>query len=695
MNDDRVDARLKVTGRATYAAEHALEQIAYAKIVPATIAKGRVLELDVSAAQAATGVLRVLTPETMPEVEPPKSQLPGGMAEGRVPLQDDRVCYAGQAVALVVADTLEAAYHAATLVRVRYASEPATTDAFEPATFMGIFNMAYRRGDLAAGLAAAAITHEAVYTTPIEHHNPMEPPATIARWVGDTLELYDSTQGVVGVRDTLAAALRLEQRQVHVISPFVGGGFGCKGFVWPRVILAAVAARELGRPVKLALDRDEMFVNGYRAASRQQITLGATRDGALSAVRCLVDSQTSTVGDFFEPVGVVAPKLYAAPNVETHHTIARLDLGTPTAMRAPGEAPGSFALECAMDELAYALAVDPIELRIKNHADRDPEKNLPWSSKHLLECYRRGAELFGWSRRDPRPGHHHAGATQIGFGMATAIYGANRDRAEATVRLLADGRVEVECAAQDLGTGAYTVMSRIAAETLDVPIENVTSKLGDSSLPPGPLAGGSRTTASIAPVVRAAAQAAMAKLAAGAPRPVEGHATLAPAGTDAADPTRPIVMEAGKPVEPFSWSSFGAHFVEVHVDRELGTARVHRAVTVLDVGRVLSPKTARNQVYGGVLWGIGMALMERSLVDPASSRFVTRDLAEYLIPTHADMPELEVELLDYPDLHHNTLGARGIGEIGIVGVAAAVANAVYHATGKRVRELPITPESLL
>ena len=701
MNDDRVDARWKVTGRATYAGEQAVPNVAHAAVVTSTIAKGRIVELDAHAAKALPGVLAVVTRATMPKVVAPKDQRPGGMAEGRVPLSDDRIHHAGQAIALVIADTLEIAQHAATLVQVVYAPEPVevaldgATHTIEPATFMGLFNMAYRRGDLDAGLARATTTTDATYTTPIEHHNPMEPSATLAAWDGDQLTLYDSTQGVMGVRDAVAHAFALAPRQVHVVAPYIGGGFGCKGFVWPRVVLAAAAARIVKRPVKLVLMREQMFANGYRAATRQQLTLGATEDGSLVASRHLVTTQTSTVGEFFEPAGVVTPKLYAVPNVATHCTVAKLDLGTPTAMRAPGEAPGSFALECAMDELAYQLAIDPLELRIRNHADRDLEKDKPWSSKHLIECYRRGAELFGWDRRDPRPRQRAEGRTLVGLGMATAVYNANRDAAEATVRLLADGTAEVLCAAQDLGTGAYTVMARVAAEVLGLPVDKVTSKLGDSALPPGPLAGGSRTTASIAPVVRAAAEAARAKREAGAAYPVEGHAKLAPAGTDAADPKRPIEMKDGKPVEPFAWTSFGAHFVEVHVDRELCTTRVHRVVTVLDVGRVISPKTARSQVEGGVLWGIGMALMERTLVDRESGRLVTRDLAEYLVPTHADLPQLDIEFLDHPDFHLNTLGARGIGEIGIVGVAAAIANAVFHATGVRVRDLPITPETLL
>lgn len=739
---ERRDAAPKVRGAATYAAEHQIPGVVYAVPVSATIAKGRVVAIDTRAAAQNAGVLAILTHENAPRLQPTKGA--GSIGEDRLPLQDDAVHYDGQHVAMVIADTFERAVEAAMKVKVTYQAEPAVialernlSSGFKPEAYINGKKLQISRGNP----AAAPVTLEQTYSTPVEHHNPMEPHATIATWNGDELTLYETTQGVMNMRAVVAKAFALPGEKVHVVSPYVGGGFGSKGFLWPHTIMAAMAARTVGRPVKLVLSRQQMFSsNGHRGRTVQRIALGAETDGKLQLLRHATSTETSEVSQFMEPCGLASAMLYACPNVEITHAVARVNTGSPTPTRGPGEAPGPFALESAMDELAYQLKMDPIELRIRNHADSDPETGKPWSSKHLLECYRRGAAAFGWSRRDPRPRSMRDGRYLVGLGMATACYPAVRRPAAARLQLQSNGQLVVSSATQDIGTGTYTILAQIVADEMGLPIDAVRCEIGDSALPPAQVSGGSSTAASVGSAVRAAAQTLRAKLTEMAMKDpasplhrapedaityaegrlirrdnpavsdrygaimarateavIEARVDLDPTGSDAAK-QHPAVTDVGehdKPEEPFSWYSFGAQFAEVRVDPLLAEVRVRRIVSVHDIGRVLNAKTARSQIHGGVVWGIGMALMEHTVYDERDARLVTRNLADYLVPVNPDVPDIEVLFIDEPDPHFNALGARGVGEIGITGVAAAVANAVYHATGRRIRNLPITPETLL
>ncbi|MRV73329.1 molybdopterin-dependent oxidoreductase [Duganella sp. FT92W] len=728
---DRTDGVAKVTGAARFSSEHPLARMAYAVLVQSTIPKGKIIAIDTAQASAMRGVLLVMTHRNAPKLPAPKP--PGKDEQPPNPklslLQNDEVQYNGQPVAVVVADTLEHAQDAARRVKVRYAPQPAVLD----------FQAAKRaprtpkpqpdrpsdtaRGDAEAELARAATRIDTVYTTPMENHNPMEPHATIAAWDGGSLTLHDATQNVSGVRKAVARSLGIAPEQVRVICPFVGGGFGCKGSTWSHVVLAAMAARQVGRPVKLALERTHMYGPvGARPMTEQRLRLGAQRDGGLQSVMHDTISHTSFVDDFTEPCTSPTRMLYASTALRTTQRLATLNLGVPTYMRAPGEAPGSFALECALDELAIALQMDPVALRLRNDAERDPEKDLPWSSKALRECYRVGAERFGWARRTAQPGSMREGRTLIGYGMATATYPANRMPAKASAMIRPDGTVLVRSGTHDLGTGTYTIMTQVAADALGWPVGKVTFELGDTAMPQAPVSGGSMTAASVAPAVQAAATAVRAKLVAlatgDAMSPVHGAAAddvlvengwlLRKSQPDRREPAAALIARnGGAPVtadseakpgdekKQVSLHSFGAVFVEVHVDADLGTVRVPRIVGVYDVGRLLNRKTGHSQLMGGIVWGLGMALTEKTEMDWRVGRAVNANLADYHVPVNADIGAIDVTVLDGADPHINALGARGIGEIGITGVAAAIANAVYHATGKRVRDLPITADKLI
>jgi xanthine dehydrogenase YagR molybdenum-binding subunit len=723
---DRVDGRRKITGEAPYAAERRYDRLAYAALVLSTIARGRIVAIDTAAARSSPGFLAILTHENAPPLRKPAD---GDAGEDRLPLADDIVHYAGQHVALVIADTLERAQHAASQVRVRYREEePVLTLTAAGAHAPELWfkePLQYQRGDVAAALREPGVVKiAAIYETPIETHNPLEPSATVASWDGDRLTVADSTQAVVDTRDFLAGVFGLPKENVRVLCPFTGGGFGCKGSQWSHTTLAALAARVTGRPVQLNLTREQMFTAvGRRPPTVQTLALAARPAGTLTALRHETLQATSTTTDFVEPCGFTTSKvLYACPNVSVPHRLCRVNIAPPTFMRAPGECTGTYALESAMDELAYALRMDPIALRLKNHADRDPVAGKPWSSKHLKECYARGAERFGWARRTPEPRSMRDGDLLVGWGMATAVYPGYRAASSARVTLAADGRALVQSATQDLGTGSYTVFTQIAADALGLPVERVTFELGDTDLPEAPGSGGSVSVASVSEALLRVAEALKSKLlalaAASPSSPLAGltadRCTLAEGRLVAAgDPSRglsytEILKRSGQPsltvearAKPDSrWDgyvihSWGAQFCEVKIDPLLPRVQVTRWVSALDVGRVLNPKTSRSQVLGGVTMGIGMALLEHTVHDPRTGRPVTANLADYAVPVNADVPEIEVELLDNPDPIINTLGCRGIGEIGITGVAAAIANAVYHATGRRVRDLPITPDKLL
>ncbi len=727
---DRVDGRAKVTGAARYSAEIPVAGVAFAVIVSSGATRGKIVRLDTAAAEREPGVLAVLTSANAPHLDPLPP--PPKMPVDRVlqVLQDDLVRYARQPIALVVADTLERATHAAALVEATYAPEPPAVevepnraDATKPKSTSPEQPVDYSRGHVAPALASAAARVEATYTTPFETHNPMEPHATIAVWRGDKLTLYDATQGIFEARRKASATFRLPKENVRVLSHFLGGGFGCKGSTWSHVILAAMAARQLGRPVKLVLERRQMFGPvGGRPRTVQAIAIGAQRTGELLALKHESLSANSRFDEFVEHTTAPTRALYACPNLETSERLVALDIGTPTFQRAPGESSGNFAVESAMDELAIALKMDPLALRLKNHADKDPETGKPWSSKSLKACYREGAARFGWAKRPLAPRSMRDGDLLVGWGMATATYPAHLRPASALARLLDDGTVEVLAGSQDIGTGTYTVMTQIAADALGVSIEKIHFDLGDSDMPETPVSGGSQTAASVGSAVHTAAlgvRKLLVELArADARSPVWGapeadvvieDGRVAKKG-DAAhgEPFQDLLKRAGKRAleakvenkpsserEKYQTRAFGAQFVEVKVDPDLGQARVTRAVGAFACGKILNAKTARSQFIGGIVWGIGMALTEETRFDRRLGRIMNADLGEYQVPVHLDVPPIEVLMIDEEDTIVNELGIKGIGEIGITGVAAAIASAVHHATGKRLRDLPIRVEHLL
>ena len=725
---DRVDGRAKVTGAARYSADAPVDAPLFAVIVQSTIARGKMTAIDETATRAVPGVVEVVTHKNAPRVPAIPFDFTMPVQEELAPLQSDEVHYDGQHVAAVVGATFEAAREGAALLRIAYEAQPAevTMEAAQqvelPEQWFGS-DAQPRRGEPEAAFAASDVKVDASYVTPAENHNPLEPSVTVAEWRDGELTVHDSTQWVRGTRAALAKHFDLDEERVRVIAPFLGGGFGCKGFFWPHTVIAAMAAKLTNRPVKLVLSREQMFTScGRRSQTHQRLRVGASHDGTLQAALHDVLSESSRVGTFVETAGGVTEMLYAIPNVAITHRLARLDVPTPTAMRAPGEAPGSFALGSALDELAYACGLDPLAVLRRNHADTDPSNGLPFSSKHLLACYERGAEAFGWNTRTHAPRSMRDGDELIGWGVATATYPGMRAPAEARVTIEPDGTIDVASATHDLGTGMYTILAQIAADVLGVNPRSVRVRIGDSSFPVAPVAGGSMSSASVGPAVQAAAQRAYddartIAISSGA-SPLHGLHEDAVEVRDGVlrakdDPSRTMTyadvvrlggtgaIEAlgsvgpGDEGERFSFHSFGAQFVEVRFDEELARLRVSRALGVFDCGRILNAKTARSQMIGGITWGIGMALFEETVRDARAGGVVTNNLADYHVPVNADIPNVEVEFVEEPDYKLNPLGARGVGEIGITGVAAAVANAVYHATGVRVRDLPIVPEKLL
>ncbi len=728
---DRTDGRQKVTGAAQYTGEHALPRLAHAVMVTSTIANGRIAAIDTARAENMRGVLLVMTHRNAPHLPKQAKPEPGGEpANPKLSLlQDDLVHYNGQPVAVVVADTLEHAQDAAHSLRIRYAPAKAVTD----------FNQARQnprapkpqperpsdtsRGSIADGLGKAAIKLDTVYTTPLENHNPMEPHGSVAAWDGDKLTIYDSTQNISGVRKTASKTFSIDAENIRVLCPFVGGGFGSKGATWSHVILAAMAAKRTGCPVKLVVERTQMFGPvGARPRTEQRMRLGAAADGRMTAIGHDTISSTAFLDDFTEPCTALTRILYDSDSLQTTQRLATLNLGVPIYMRAPGESSGSFALESAMDELAYALRMDPIALRLKNYAEQDPEKKLPWSSKSLRECYRVSAERFGWARRNPEPGSMRSGRNLVGWGMATATYPANRKGAKASAAIMADGTAVVRSGSHDLGTGTYTVMTQIAADALGMPVEKVRFELGDTLMPEAPVSGGSQTVASVGPAVHAASGAARAKVVAmavgDAASPLHGASEndidadkgwiFLRSAPDRREPMSAVIarhggtpvraessVEPGEEKKQFAMHSFGAVFVEVLVDPDLGVIRVPRVVGAYGVGKLMNRKTGHSQLMGGIVWGLGMALFEKTEIDLRTGRPVNANLAEYHVPVNADIGNIDITVVEEHDEQINSLGAKGIGEIGIVGVAAAVANAVYHATGKRIRDLPITLDKLV
>jgi CO/xanthine dehydrogenase Mo-binding subunit len=690
---DRVDGPSKVTGEARYPADFGFANLAHAVLVQSTIAAGRIRRIDTAAAEAAPGVLAVITHQNAPRL----ARAPGGLGSGPPPpLQHDRIVHHGQHIAVVVALTLEQASAAASLIKTRYAETEPLLDIDDPRAEQ-VENAAGRdvsRGDVAAGLAAAEVVVAATYTTPTQTNNPLGLFATTAYWDGDLLTVHDSTQGTAFVRVSLAATFGIPESAVRVLAPFVGGAFGAGLRTWPHVVLAAVAARMVDRPVKLVLTRAQMFTSlGYRPATVQHVTLGATRAGELVAIDHEGIEPTALEDDYAESLTRATAVLYDCPNLSGRTLQRKLNVACPTWMRGPGEAPGVFALECALDELAYELGMDPVELRLRNYADVHPLTQKPWSTKALRACYEQGADRFGWARRTPEPRSMREGRYLVGYGMASAYYGYVQVPCQARATLGLDGVAVVRSSATDIGPGTYTVMTQVAAEVLGLPLERVRLELGDSAMPRAPLQGGSGLTAALGSAVHAACGElvrSFTELAGGPPTADTYTGILARHRLTELSADGASARRTDLDAEP---GIFAAKFAEVRVDADLGLVRVTRFVAAVDGGRILNEKTAASQIIGGTTGGIGMALLEQTLSD-GTGRIANATFGDYLVAVNADVPDIDVIFTGEPD-PINPVGVKGIGEVAIVGVAPAIANAVFHATGRRLRALPISAEHLL
>ncbi|MGO9433906.1 MAG: xanthine dehydrogenase family protein molybdopterin-binding subunit [Terracidiphilus sp.] len=723
----RIDGPLKTTGTAEYAADFHFDRMAYAVPVGARIASGRIRSVDTRAAEQMPGVLLVLHHGN---IGPLYRTVPGDSnatnSEVRSAFEDDVVRHWGQHVAVVVAETLEQATAAAAMVRVDYEAQPAELRASLD-DYKGQRKSASKRGDPDAALASAAVKIDQTYITPSETHNPIELHASVAVWNGDTVTLYETTQGVVNYRVVMAQVLGLPIENVRVVTRFLGAGFGGKLFPWPHAAMAAVAARRLTRPVKLSLDRRRMFATvGYRPRTEQRVQLGAGKDGKLVAIRHDYVNVTSQLDDFDEGCGEQTPFLYSCTNLEVTSGLVRRHVGAPMYMRGPGAVPGLYALESGMNELADAINMDPLQLRLLNDAEKDESTNQPFSSRHLRECYETGAKKFGWERRTPGIGSMRRDGKILGWGMAGASWIAMRMPCTASVEFCANGRICVRSATQDVGTGTYTIFAQVVNEKTGIPMDRIDVILGDSALPEGPMSGGSWVTGSVLQAIASGTDNAIGKLqqlaasTAGSPflnakaetiaftggrihakdQPASSGAHFAEilemariSGLSAEGKTQPT-WEDPK-AKGVSLHSFGAQFVEVEWDPEIARLRVSRTVTVIDAGRIINPKAAANQIAGAVVMGVGMGLLEETVYDQRTGQPINGSMADYLMATCADLPDIDVTFLNYPDPAMGEYGARGVGEIGLAGVAAAITAAVYHATGVRVRELPVRIEHLL
>ena len=722
----RYDGHAKVTGQARYAYEFPVEGVAYGVLMTSSIANGTITAMDTAAAKKLPGVLAILTPFDSPKLPVPKSNPPASQHVNL--LQEPDVHYSNQPIGVVVANTLEQAHYAASLIKVSYAAKPAKmnfdkrlNEARPPKQGQDFYDKT--RGDITKALADGAVKIDVMYSTPIQHHNAMEPHATIAVWNGDKLKVYSATQYISGCRQTLAKTLGLPLDNVEVECPFTGGGFGSKGSTWSHVMLTAMAAQVAGRPVKLALERSQMFGPvGARPETVQHVQLAATREGKLLGISHQNICHVSVMEDFVEFSANATRMLYASDANSSSHHVVEMNLGNGTYMRAPGEASGMVGLECAMDELAHELKMDPVTLRLANYAEKDPENDLPFSSKHLKECYEQASKRFGWSKRNATPGQQREGNQLIGYGMATATYAANRSTAHAVVRVLPNGRVFVGSGTQELGTGMYTIMAQTAADGFGIDPKLVDVKLGDSSLPEAPVSGGSQSAASVCPAITDACGQVITKLmslaGSDAQSPLHG---LKPEEMEVKDGkllsrsdsskgeafTALLARNGNQPVEAkgqaekskdakqMAAHSFGAVFAEVGVDVDTHMVQVRRVVATYDIGTLMNKKTGTNQLMGGIVWGVSTALEEDTHLDNHFGRFVNMNLAEYHVPVNRDIGELDVTVVGIPDTRFSPLGARGIGEIGITGVAAAVGNAIFNATGKRIRNYPITVDKIM
>ena len=733
----RVDGPRKVSGLAQYTSDFHFPEMLYAVPIEATIANGRLLKLDTVAAEKMPRVRAVFHRENIGKIfrSFPERGFGGICEERRPPFEDDVIRYYGQYIALAVADTFEVAKSAADAVRATYAKEKANVETHleaddDPDIVLTTYGPRPRlqshRGDAENAFASALVKLDQIYVTPAETHNPLELHATTAIWDGPTLTLYESSQGVVNLRGVLAQMFGLPKENVRVIARFLGSGFGGKLYPWTNCALAAAAARQLGKPVKLVLSRKMMFQTvGHRPRTQQRVRLGATSDGKLVSMQHDYVYHCSVLDPHHEDCGEATPFQYSVPNLRVSFGRAKRNVGAGADMRGPGRVPGLYATESAMNELADQLKIDPVKLRVLNEPKIDESLGVPFSSRHLLECLELGAEKFGWSRRSPEVGSMKRNGLTLGWGMAGCSWVAGRFSAAASVQLRDDGTARVASATQDIGTGMYTVLAQLAAQKTGVPIEKVEVALGDTVLPEGPLSGGSLATESVVPAVFAAADDAIASLLTiatitlGSPfenRPLadlafEGGQVFVKAdGADKGVPFDNLLRRAnlrlvtgsgkseaafGNPKPQYSTHSFGCHFVEVTWQPEIARLRVSRVVSVMDGGRIINPLTGRNQIQGAVVMGIGMALLEHTSYDPQNGAPINSNLADYVVAVNADAPPIEVHFLDYPDKEINEVGARGIGEIGLTGIAAAITAAVHHATGVRVRELPVKIENLL
>jgi xanthine dehydrogenase YagR molybdenum-binding subunit len=721
----RVDGHAKVTGAAKYAGEFNVPGLAYGAVITSTIAKGRIARIDVSEALRVDGVLDVLTHENRPRMAARSAAYTDDVAPEQGspfrPLYDNKILFSGQPIALVLAEDWEIARFAASLVRVEYKEQAHSTDLFARRENAFVAEKPEKpRGKADRAYAAAAVRHEAEYYIPIEHHNPMELFASTAVWEDDgKLTVYDKTQGVQNVQCYLRGVFKMKPDDVRVVSPFVGGAFGSGLRPQYQVVLAVLAARALKRSVRLVLTRQQMYGLGYRPATIERLAIGAKADGTLDAISHEAIAVTSRYEDFSRNDTGWSGQLYKSATAKYLHKLVRLDLATPSDMRAPGAATGVYALECAMDELAVALKLDPLELRLRCYSDRDQHEDIPYTSKNLRECYRQGAQAFGWSKRSAEPRSMRDGSELVGWGMATGIWEALQMECATRIVLTANGHAELVSAFSDIGTGTYTIMAQVAADMLGLPLDNVTVRLGDSTLPQAPVEGGSWTAASVSHAIAKTAEEVrkeLLRLAKTAPNsPLAGSkltdTALVDGGIVNKETGRTVsiadVMRHGavgrierectakfKESRSHARNTHSAIFAEVKVDEELGVIRVTRVVNAVAAGRILNTKTAHSQIMGAVVWGIGMALHEETLLDHDLGRIMNANIAEYHVPVNADVHDIEVIFVDEPDELINPLGIKGIGEIGIVGVAAAIANAIYHATGTRVRDLPITLDKL-
>ncbi len=724
----RIDGPLKVSGVAKYSSDHHFPGMLYAVPVCSTIANGKIVSMDTAAAEKMPGVRAVYHRANAGPLYrvPPGEGFSAYLDERRPPLEDDIIRYYGQFVAVVVAQTFEQASAAASAVKVKYSEEkPVIATHLETEDEPKVESS---RGKPEDAFKTAAVKVDETYSTPTETHNPIELHATVALWDGQAFTFYATTQAIANYRDVMAQMLGVQPENVRVISRFLGSGFGGKLWVWPPYLLAAAAARNLNAPVKLVISRQMMFQSvGHRPRTQQRMRLGASADGKLVSLQQDYLNHTSILDEYGEGCGEATPYLYSTPNLKVTSGMVPLNVGTPTAMRGPGAVPGLFALESAMDELAIKLKVDPLELRLRNEPAKDESNGLPFSSRHLVECFKVGAEKFGWSQRTPEIGSMKKDGLILGWGVAACSWGAGRFAAEATVDLKNDGTARVSCGTQDIGTGTYTILAQVLSEKTGIPIDKIEVVLGDSALPEGPISGGSLVTSSVIPAISQAAQRAMQSALMMATSGDQAHFAGKKAeelgftngrvhlkdkapetGVDYAEVLKRANVSAatgngksgeyfGGPEsqEKYSVHSFGAQFTEITWQPEIARLRVSRVVTVIDSGRIMNPRPARNQVEGAVVMGVGMALLEETKYDPRNGAPMNSNLADYMVATNADAPTIDVTFVDYPDKIVNEFGARGVGEIGLAGVAPAITAAVYHATGVRVRELPVRIEHLI